>query len=172
MSDAYGTLILHTSKEIDCDYDGLVSALNKFIWSNSLDTWKKYGKDDNFYIDLASGWGIPQYPTVFPSEILGVVSKDEKGIIGFIANPTDEDIKDAWDLKLDDDPSLERISKQLAQHIQKGHIEISCVANEKAHYSYMEILTIRSDGSASRSRTASGGGSTDEFRESYPEDAI
>ena len=172
MSDAYGTLILHTSNEFDCDYDGLVSALNKFLWSNSGDNWMKYEEASGTYIDLSDCWGGIQYPTVFPREITGVVSKDEKGVMGFIENPTDEDIEDAWDLQLDDDPSLERISKQLAQHIHKGHIEISCVANEKAYYSYMEILTIRSDGSASRSRTSSGGGSTDEFKEVYPEDAL
>lgn len=169
MSDAYGTLILHTSNEFEGDYDGLVSSLNKFEWSSSRNLWKKYEEASGTYIDLSDCWGGIQYPTVFPREITGVVSKDEKGVMGFIANPTDEDIEDAWDLKFNDDPSLERISKQLAQHIHKGHIEISCVANEKAHYSYMETLTIRSDGSASRSQTVSRDGTTEEFKEAYPE---
>lgn len=171
MADAYGTLMLHTSKEIDCDYDGLVSALNKFSWNNSGDIWKKYGEDNNFYIDLTSGWGSSQYPTVFPREMTGIILKNTNGIERFVENPTEEEIKDAWDVIFDDDPLLEKISKQLSRHIRSGHIEISCVANEKARYAYMETLTIRSDGSALRGRSISGGGSTEEFKEVYPEDS-
>lgn len=169
MSDAYGTLILHTSKDFDGDYDGLVTVLNKFEWNNSCDTWKKYEEANKCYIDLASPWGSPQYPTVFPREIIKAILKDENGAEIIIINPTEAEIEDSWNLIYDDYPSLDRISTELARHIRKGHIEMSCVANEKAHYSYMETLTIRSDGSASRSQTVSRDGTTEEFKEAYPE---
>jgi hypothetical protein len=170
MSDAYGKLMLHTSEEFEADFDGLLESLNKFEWNNSGDTWKKYVAANGCFIDLDDQWGDPQYPTVFPKEIMGVTSKDENGIETFIENPTAEEIEDAWDVITDDYTTLETIAKKLSQHIRKGHIEISCVANEKARYFYMENLTIRSNGTASRSRTVSGSGTTENFEETYPEE--
>ena len=101
--------------------------------------------------------------------VFSCILKDENGAEIIIINPTEAEIEDSWNLIYDDYPSLDRISTELARHIRKGHIEMSCVANEKAHYSYMETLTIRSDGSASRSQTVSRDGTTEEFKEAYPE---
>ena len=172
MSDAYGILMLHTSKEFEADFDGLVNSLNKFEWNNSGDIWRKYEEANVYFIDLEDPWGNPQYPTVFPREITGVILKDGNGIERLRENPTTEEIEDAWRVVTDDYPSLEAITRKLSQHIRKGHIEISCVANDKAHYSYMETLTIRSDGTASRSQTMSGDGTTEDFKETFPDERL
>lgn len=144
MADAYGTMVLTYSENIECDFDGLVDYLNCFSWSSDDCIWEKGSYEDGSFW-VAAAHHNPQYPTVFVDYL-----------------EFDEDIEiNEEDFGI----SLVDLASNISDYITTGHIEIACVANEKLRYIYIQRLKVDFEGNASRSNNRIGLGYDLEFEE-------
>ena len=142
MADAYGTMVLTYSENIECDFDGLVKYLNCFSWSSDDCGWEKGSCEDGSFWVGTTVYN-PQYPTVFVEEY--EIGDDEE--LTFI------------------DISLADLASYISDYITTGYIEIACVSNEKHRYISFQRLKVDSEGNASRSNNTVGLGYDHVFEE-------
>ena len=158
MADAYGMMILNQSKDLDCDFDGLIESLNRYKWNNSENKWVKQVSDGEISVEMdCLGLDQVQYPTVYPMEFKGVVIKSSDGKEHIIDKPTDEDLDYAF-RDIYTHTTLKQLAQDISKKINNGNIEISSICNEKHRYIRMDELTIHSDGKATRTSKTVGEG--------------
>lgn len=167
MADAYGMMILNPSKDLDCDFDGLIESLNRYEWNSSGNKWVKKISDGEISVEMdCFGLDQVQYPTVYPNEFKGVVIKTSDGKEQFINNPTDEEFDYAFRY-IYTQTTLKQLAQDISQKITNGNIEISSVCNEKKRYIRTDDLIICSDGTATRTSKTIGDGYDEEFSEQF-----
>lgn len=130
MADAYGIIDLNCSKNIDCDFDGLVDYLNCFDWSSPGCKWEK-----QFYGDGSFGIGTTRYEIPYPTVFVEYYDEDEDDYIEI---------------------SLELLADNISSYITSGYIEIACEGNESNRYTFNQRLKVDSKGNASRVSKAIG----------------
>lgn len=168
MDDVYGMMVLNQSRDLVCNFDGLISSLNVYEWNNSSIKWVKNEFIDGEISILMNCHGYDRvlYPSVFPDELKGIFLIDQYGRERFIENPTDEEYDDRSDVICDYVP-LGKLAQVISKHIKAGQIEISSVCNKTHRYVQVDRLVIRSDGSAYRSWSKVGHECINEFSEQF-----
>jgi hypothetical protein len=166
MANVYGMMVLNQSKDIDCDFDGLVDELNRYQWNTSCNLWSKnVSHDKSIFVHMdTNGYSQIHDPSVFPDELKGVVLLEDDSKQRFVENPSLEELEDAWDCVYEP-VSLENLVLRISKHIKNGYIEISSVCNEKNRYVSMEKLIVNYDKSGMRSTVMSGKGRSKEIIE-------
>ena len=147
MADAYGTLVFSCSKDAKFEGEYIVDKLNQYEWDMEGGKWVLDGEEIDYDGDS------PLYPTVYPNEVKSI-TLEINGVFKKISpiELTEEQEDDIVD-KEEESVSLEKFRDSLAPFINTGWIEISCIANERARYIYLQEMRIYSDGRATRKRT-------------------
>ena len=159
MADAYGMITFKKSEDVVVDLVGLQTQLNQYDWDNSGAKWGISGSGLLYVKDYA--FDRPQYPTVIPKEVefYDMFDKEVDGFNTFYQKSPELMTDADWDelAGMEFRPiELQKLSELVKSFLKFGWIEIACVANEREHYVYFELLRIHADGSSYSRRNCSG----------------
>jgi hypothetical protein len=141
----YGTLLLTTSDDINCDFKLLTFALNQFEWSSSYDLWNVLNVDGADYIVMGKNrFSEVEHPTVSPEVFQNYIFEDEDGNEIQIEEPTEEDFQNGYPVFRE--TSLEELVNFIYPIIKNGSIEITSVFIDSSNQVEKCTLFINSDG--------------------------